>query len=165
MSKNFIKTYFRLTLPAIIAQLVVYVVDNLNVAILGTLSEKAISGYTIANQSYDIYLMLALGLTGGFHVYISPLYGNNERKKCNRVLQLGIVVCSLVGFLYSFSMSTFSESFIRIFVQDTERVAYGVRYLRIYAFSLMFYGMNLMLSGTYTIIGHAVISMYSGMIN
>ena len=42
MSKNFIKTYFRLTLPAIIAQLVVYVVDNLNVAILGTLSEKAI---------------------------------------------------------------------------------------------------------------------------
>lgn len=165
MSKNFVKTYFRLTLPAIIAQLVVYVVDNLNVAILGTLSEKAISGYTIANQSYDIYLMLALGLSGGFHVYISQLYGNNERKKCNRVLQLGIVVCTIMGFLYSLSMFTFSESFIRIFVQDAERVSYGVRYLRIFAFSLMFYGMNLMLSGTYTIIGHAVVSMYSGMIN
>ena len=30
MSKGFAKTYFRLTLPAIIAQLVVFVVDNLN---------------------------------------------------------------------------------------------------------------------------------------
>ena len=86
MSKGFVKTYLQLTLPAIIAQLVVYVVDNLNVAILGSLSEKAIAGYTIANQSYDIYIMLALGLSGGFHVYISQLYGSKDKKKCSQVL-------------------------------------------------------------------------------
>ena len=165
MSKGFVKTYFRLTLPAIIAQLVVFVVDNLNVAILGSLSEKAISGYTIANQSYDIFVMLALGLSGGFHVYISQLYGNNDKEKCNRVLRLGLKICTAVGFIYSLSMFLFAKPFINIFIQDPERVAYGVRYLRIYAFSLLFYGVNLMLSGTYTIVGKAIVSMYSGMIN
>lgn len=140
MSKGFVKTYFRLTLPAIIAQLVVFVVDNLNVAILGSLSEKAISGYTIANQSYDIFVMLALGLSGGFHVYISQLYGNNDKEKCNRVLRLGLKICTAVGFIYSLSMFLFAKPFINIFIQDPERVAYGVRYLRIYAFSLLFYG-------------------------
>ena len=165
MSKGFMKTYFRLALPAIIAQLVVFVVDNLNVAILGSLSEKAITGYTIANQSYDIYVMLALGLSGGFHVYISQLYGNNDKKKCSQVLQLGLNVCAAVGLIYSLSMFFFAESFIRIFIQDAERVMYGVRYLRIFAFSLMFYGINLMLSGAYTIVGKAIVSMYSGIIN
>lgn len=165
MSKGFFKTYLRLALPAIIAQLVVFVVDNLNVAILGSLSEKAISGYTIANQSYDIYVMLALGLSGGFHVYISQLYGSPDRKKCSQVLQLGLTACTVVGLIYSLIMFFMAEPFIRIFIQDTERVMYGVRYLRIFAFSLMLYGVNLMLSGAYTIVGKAIVSMYSGTIN
>ncbi|MBR2700768.1 MAG: MATE family efflux transporter [Erysipelotrichaceae bacterium] len=165
MSKGFFKTYLRLALPAIIAQLVVFVVDNLNVAILGSLSEKAISGYTIANQSYDIYVMLALGLSGGFHVYISQLYGSPDRKKCSQVLQLGLTACTVVGLIYSLIMFFMAEPFIRIFIQDAERVMYGVRYLRIFAFSLMLYGVNLMLSGAYTIVGKAIVSMYSGTIN
>ncbi|MBE6116811.1 MAG: MATE family efflux transporter [Erysipelotrichaceae bacterium] len=165
MSKGFFKTYLRLALPAIIAQLVVFVVDNLNVAILGSLSEKAISGYTIANQSYDIYVMLALGLSGGFHVYISQLYGSPDRKKCSQVLQLGLTACTVVGLIYSLIMFFMAEPFIRIFIQDAERVMYGVRYLRIFTFSLMLYGVNLMLSGAYTIVGKAIVSMYSGIIN
>ena len=165
MSKGFVKTYLQLTLPAIIAQLVVYVVDNLNVAILGSLSEKAIAGYTIANQSYDIYIMLALGLSGGFHVYISQLYGSNDKKKCSQVLQLGLTACTVVGLRYSLILFFLAEPFIRIFIQDPERVMFGIRYLRIFAFSLMLYGINLMLSGAYTIVGKAIVSMYSGIIN
>ena len=87
MSKGFFKTYLRLALPAIIAQLVVFVVDNLNVAILGSLSEKAISGYTIANQSYDIYVMLALGLSGGsmsiFPSCMEALTGKSVLRYCS----------------------------------------------------------------------------------
>ena len=165
MSKGFIRTYLRITLPAIIAQLVVYAVDNLNVAILGSLSEKAIAGYTIANQTYDIYVFVALGLSGGFHVYISQLYGNNDKVRCSQVLQLGLKICAAVGLIYSLSVFLFAEPFIRIFIQDAERVAFGVRYLRIFAFSLILYGVNLMMSGAYTIVGKAVTSMYSGMIN
>ncbi len=165
LSKGFIRTYLRITLPAIIAQLVVYIVDNLNVAILGSLSEKAIAGYTIANQTYDIYVFIALGLSGGFHVYISQLYGNNDKAKSNQVLKLGLIVCAVVGFIYSLTVFLMSEPFIRLFISEAERVSYGVRYLRIYAFSLMFYGVNVMLSGAYTIIGNAIVSMYSGIIN
>jgi len=165
MSKGFAKTYFRLTLPAIIAQLVVFVVDNLNVAILGTLSDKAISGFTIANQSFDIYSMLALGLSGGFHVYISQLYGKKDRQRYNQVLRLGLGVTFAVGLLYSLGMCLFAEPFIRMFIKDTEMIAYGVTYLKIYAWSHLFYGVNLMLSGTYSIIGQAVVAMQSGTIN
>ena len=165
MSKGFIRTYLRITLPAIIAQLVVYIVDNLNVAILGSLSEKAIAGYTIANQTYDIYVFIAMGLSGGFHIYISQLYGRNDKARSSQVLKMGLTVCAVVGLIYSLSVFLMSEPFIRLFIQEAERVAYGVRYLRIYAFSFVFYGINIMLSGAYTIIGNAVISMYSGMIN
>ncbi len=165
MSKGFVKTYLRLTLPAIIAQLVVFVVDNLNVAILGTLSDKAISGYTIANQSFDIYSMLALGLSGGFHVYISQLYGKKDHQRYNQVLRLGLLVTFGVGLLYSLGMSLFATPFIRLFIKDAEMIRYGVEYLRIYAFSHLFYGVNLMLSGAYSIIGQAVRAMHSGTIN
>ena len=165
MRKGFARIYFQLTLPAIIAQLVVFIVDNLNVAILGTLSEKAISGFTIANQSFDIYVMLALGLSGGFHVYISQLYGNHDAMKYNQVLRLGLKIIACAGFLYSLCMCIFAKPFITLFIRDSERIAYGARYLRIYAWSHMLYGINLMLSGTYTIVGKARVAMYSGMIN
>ena len=165
VSRDFVKDYFRFTLPAIIAQLVVFAVDNVNVAILGTLSDKAISGYTVANQSFDIYSMLALGLTGGFHVYISQLYGKHDSVRYNQVFRLGLVVITVAGLVFSVGMAMFSTPFIKMFIEDGEMIDYGVRYLRIYSFSHMFYGINLLISGAYSIVGKSVVAMYSGMLN
>lgn len=165
LSKQFVRDYFRFTLPAIIAQLVVFIVDNLNVAILGTLSDKAISGYTVANQSFDIYSMLALGMAGGFHAFISQLYGKNDEEKYNQVFRLGLIVITVAGLIFSCGICLFASPFIRMFIKDGEMIDYGIRYLRIYAFSHLLYGVNLMISGAYSIVGKSVVAMKSGMIN
>lgn len=163
LDKNFVHQYFRIGFPMILSQLVVYLVNNLSVVMMGTISSQAISGYTCANESFSIFSMLVLGLTGGFHVYISQYYGDDNREKYNQVLRLGmkfVFVLSVAAVLF---FSIFSEQFIRIFVQnDQEIIDYGVQYLRIFCWTFIPYAMNTLWSGVYQLTGRAQVTMIAG---
>lgn len=161
----FVKTYFRLAFPMILSQLVVYLVNNFSVAMMGALSDKAISGYTIANESFSIYSMLVLGLTGGFHVYITQYYGDQNQEKYNQVLRFGMKLCFAMGLVVAAAFFIGAEPFVRIFIDDDEIVSYAIRYLRIFCWTFIPYAINLLWSGVYQMTGRAVITFYSGVIN
>lgn len=59
LNLDFVKTYFRLGFPMILSQLMVYLINNFSVAMIGTLSSDAISGFTAANESFSIVSMLS----------------------------------------------------------------------------------------------------------
>lgn len=164
LDKKFITACLMLAFPVIIQNLVVFGNDNLLVAILGTLSDKAISGYTIANESYSIYYMIALGLSGGFHVYISQLYASKNYTKCNQILRMGTKLIILIGLVFSSFFFFFAKPFVNIFISDPQMVEYAVQYLRIYSWSLLFYGINVMWAEMFTYIGSAKFSFFGSCI-
>lgn len=166
INKGFLKKYFKLGWPIILSQLIVLGVTNMNVAIMGTLSDKAISGYTIANESYSIFSMVALGLTGGFHVFISQFYGDNNKTKYNQVLRFGMQLSLIVGLIFAAGFCFFAEPFVSIFIKnDAEIAGYASNYLRLFAWAFPLYILNLLWSESYSFTGRARITMVSGTID
>ena len=108
MYTQFVKKYFKLGWPIMLSQLIVIIVNNFSVSLMGSLSSKAISGYTFANESFSIFSMISLGLTGGFHIYISQYYGAGNREKYNQVLRYGMKLCLSVSSLFALSFFLFA---------------------------------------------------------
>lgn len=165
LDRTFINKYFKYGLPIILSQMIIIIANNLSVVLMGSLSPDAISGYTLANESYTIFSMIALGLTGGFHVYISQYYGVQNKTKYNQVLRYGMKFCGCVAVIFSGMFFIFAEEFIRIFAKDEIIIRYGTEYLRVFCWTFIPYMLNLLWSETYSFIGKTKITMISGLIN
>ncbi|WP_448909758.1 MATE family efflux transporter [Holdemania massiliensis] len=165
LDKEFLKIFFRLSIPVIISEVVLLIANNASTAMLGTLSEKAISGFSVSNQAFDIYSMVILGLTGGFHVYIAQYYGSQNQEKYNQVLRYGLKLALAVGFFCTAAFLFFADPFSRLFLKDPETLAYAIPYLRIFSLTFIPYAVNLVVSGAYSIIGKARITLYAGALN
>ena len=165
MNREFIKKYFRYGWPIIFSQFVVILANNISVALMGNLSEYAISGYTLANESFSFFSMIALGLAGSFHIYISQYYGARDNDRCNQVLRYGNKVCFLISLICAVGFFVFANEFIGIFAKDPDIISYGVDYLRIFAWTFIPYIMNLLWSTTYSFIGKPEITMAAGVMD
>ena len=166
LNKEFIEKFFKLSWPLILSQLIVLLVNNFSIAMMGTLSDKAISGYSVASEAFSIYSMVILGLTGGFHVYIAQYYGDKNKPKYNETFRFCLVLCFITGLLFTGYLMIFTEQFVNIFIkEEAEIIHYAVSYLRIFALTFVPYAMNLLFSGSYSIIGRGHITMLAGTIN
>jgi putative MATE family efflux protein len=162
---DYLRKYFVYGWPIILSQAIIFIVNNYSASLTGALSAKAMSGYTIGQESYTVLTMLALGLTGGFHVYISQYYGAHDKQKYNQVLRLGMKLCLAVGLAYCALIFFLARPFARLYAQDEVIVGYAVDYLRVYCFTFPFYFINLLWSETYSFIGRGKITMVSGVLN
>ena len=163
LSKEFVLKCLTLGLPVMVQNLTSFGGTNLVVAIIGTISDNAISAYTIANESYSIYYMIALGLNGGFLVFISQLFASKNLYKCNQLLRLGTKVILGVGFVFSFCMSILSKQFVGLFTNDLEMIELSASFLRLYSWSMMIYGVNALWSDLYIYTGKAKNAFYSSL--
>lgn len=165
LNLDFVKTYFRLGFPMILSQLMVYITNNFSVALMGTLSSDAISGYTAANEAFQIVSMVVLGLTGGFHIYIAQYYGDNNKVKYNQVLRFGTKLSLGLGLGCALFFTVIAKPFVLLFVRDPIIVEYGVAYLSIFAWTFVPYSLNTLWSGAYQMTGRAHITFISGAVN
>ncbi len=163
--KAFIKKYFKYGWPIILSQMIIIAANNLSVSLMGGISENAISGYTLANESFTIFSMIALGLTGGFHVFISQYYGVQNRTKYNQVLRYGMKFCGVVSIIFAGGFFIFAQEFIKIFAKDELIIQYGKEYLQVFCWTFIPYMLNLLWSETYSFIGQAKVTMISGTAN
>ncbi|MDO4378640.1 MAG: MATE family efflux transporter [Erysipelotrichia bacterium] len=165
ISNAFIKKYFKYGWPIILSQLIIIVANNLSVALMGDLSANAINGYTLANEAFTIFSMIALGLTGGFHVFISQYYGVQNRTKYNQVLRYGMKFCSIISIVFAGGFFIFAQEFIKIFATDEVIIQYGKDYLQILCWTFIPYMLNLLWSETYSFTGQTKVTMVSGTAN
>lgn len=161
----FVKIYFRLGFPMILSQLMVYFTNNFSVALMGTLSSDAISGFTAANESFSIVSMLVLGLTGGFHIFISQYYGDKNKEKFNQVLRYGTKLSMALGLGCAVFFCLIAKPFVTVFAKNETIVNYGVSYLTICAWTFIPYSLNTLWGGVYQMTGRAHITFISGAIN
>lgn len=165
MNITFVKKYFKYSWPIIFSQFIILCSSNISVALMGSLSQKAISGYTLANESFNFFSMIALGLAGSFHIYISQYYGAKAYNKCNQVLKYGNKICLLISVLCSLFFFVCANPFIGLFAKDKEIISYGVEYLQIFAWTFIPYIMNLLWSTMFSFIDKPKVTMIAGVMD
>lgn len=133
----FYKGALMVMIPVIIQQLInnmFNMVDNVMVGSLD-LQGLAMSAVTVANKPYVIFFGVFFGLTGAGGLMISQFYGSGDRKTCQGLFSLQLLLGFLNSFLFFAVLFLIPEQVMRIFVTDERTIELGVRYLRVVCFS------------------------------
>ncbi len=135
------KTYYKgalaVMLPVTVQQLIhnmFNLVDNLMVGSLDA-QGLSISAVSVANMPVMVFNGFIFGLVGGGGLLISQYYGAQDRKSCQGIFWLQLMIALLNAVVFFSVLFFLPETIMRIYVSAPRTVALGVTYLRVIAFS------------------------------
>ena len=140
--KKFYLNVMALVIPMAIQNLINVGVLASDVFMLGKVGEKALSGASLGGQIYYIMGLFLFGLTSGTTVLTAQYWGKKDTKTIEKVLALGMKAAITVTAVFMFLSVAFPGALLRIFTNDPEVVAEGVKYLRIVGMSFVITGIT-----------------------
>lgn len=136
-TRSFYSDALKVMIPVTIQQLInnlFNMIDNLMVGSLD-IDGLAMSAVSVANKPFNIFFGIFFGFTGAAGLMISQYYGANDRKSCQGLFSLQLVLGVGVSLLFSLMLGLMPESIMRIFVTDERTIALGIEYLQIICLS------------------------------
>lgn len=125
-----------------------------NQAIIHFLAEEALISYSVIAYVNTMVVMSMVGVAQGSQPLISYYYGKNEKSKCRRLLKYEL--CAVAGASAVALMICYlgAEMLAGIFItgEEGELLVYSVRVFRIFIFSFLFVGYNVVFAGYFTAI-------------
>ena len=109
---------------------------------LGKVSEKVLSGASLAGQIQYIMVLFLFGLTSGATVLTAQYWGKGDKTTIEKILALGIRSAVIITAIFTIAAFTIPASLMRIFTNDPQVIAEGVKYLRIVACSYIIMGIT-----------------------
>ncbi len=132
-SKSFYKGALKVMIPVTIQQLINAMFNMVDSLMVGSLDVNGLtmSAVSVANKPYTMYWAFFFGMSGAAGLMISQYFGADDRKTCQGLLMLQMVIGSVMALVVGMLLVFFPEGIMRLFVTDPETVALGVKYLRI----------------------------------
>ncbi|MCL1786804.1 MAG: MATE family efflux transporter [Defluviitaleaceae bacterium] len=144
---EFYKTLLMLAIPMALQNLLSMSVGFADNIMVGQLGERAVAGVLIANQVQSILNMLVIGISASLVILAAQYWGKRDMDSVKAVAAIGIKVGLAVGLLVSVVVLAFPAQVLRIFTNDYGVIVEGVRYIRILAFSYVFFCLTQTLMG------------------
>lgn len=140
--KYFYKTFFSLFFVVALQNLIVFSVNLADSVMLGSYSELAMSGVSLANQIQFLLHMFVNGAANGLVVIASQYWGKKYLEPIKKVFSAaffaGIIISSLLMAVVLIS----PEGVLRILSDKADIVAEGAVYIRIMAFSYVIFAVT-----------------------
>ena len=138
-NSNFYKTLFMLAGPLIVQNMLSVSVGFADNIMVGQLGERAVAGVLVALQVQNILAMLVLGISASLALLAAQYWGKRDVESVKAVVAIGIKIALSVGLIVSIVVIAFPHMVLRIFTDDLYVIAEGVLYIRIVAFSYVFF--------------------------
>ena len=153
---------FKLTIPAVIAQLITFLynlVDRMYVSNLESIKTEALAALGIV-LPITIIVQAFSNLIGlGASPKASMALGEKDDKKANRIFNNASILLFLIGLILTIVLFFFAKDIVLLFGCPDDALIYATDYLKIYAlgtiFVILVQGLNPFISAT----GHAFIAM------
>lgn len=167
--KSFYKRALLLILPVVLQSIINQGVNMMDTVMVGKLGEVSISASSLANQFYQIFQLLCMGISAAGLVLASQYWGAGEKSTVKRVYDLSMQIVILMGSLFAIVTVCFPAQIMSIYTNDTEVIAEGAKYLRVTALIFLPHGLSLVMANIVRAIGNArlglVISSISFVVN
>ena len=131
--KDFYKNVFALVVPMALQNLINVGVTAADVVMLGKVSEKVLSGASLAGQIQYIMVLFLFGLTSGATVLTAQYWGKGDKTAIEKILALGIRSAVIITAIFTIAAFTIPASLMRIFTNDLVLIWRGSLYLRVIA--------------------------------
>lgn len=132
----------RLTLPIIIQNIFNAAVSSADVLMLNSVGQEAISAVSLATQYSNLLLTFFSGLGSGIAMLCSQYWGKKDIKTIEQVQGIALRFTFCAVLLLTFSSLFFSRFMIGFYSKDPVLITLGSSYLRIVAFSHLFWGLS-----------------------
>lgn len=162
--KKFMRYFLVLAIPVVLQQLLVNLLQICDTMMISGVSEKAISGVSVANKFFFIYNLALFGLTNGIGVFISQYSGARNIEGCNQVFRFGLKLCITVALCATIFLLIAPEITISLFVKSPKVIEYGMEYVNIVRFSYIPFAVSMMCSVAFKVKGNTLLPMKVGSI-
>ncbi|WDV45179.1 MATE family efflux transporter [Clostridiaceae bacterium M8S5] len=140
----------------------------LNLVVIKRMGLIGVAGMTIIGYSRYIYNMIVIGFGQGISPMISYSYGAKDYKICDKLRQYTSKLVLGLGVLFYILLNVCGKYYAGLFTRDIELVTLVIYGLRIFSFSFIATGYNVITSFYFTGIGYAkesaIISSFRGLI-
>ena len=133
--KQFYLSVGALVIPMALQNLINVGVTAADVAMLGRVGEKVLSGASLAGQLQFVMTLILFGITSGITVLTAQYWGKGDRKAIEKILGMGMAFGIVVASIFTIIGFFFPEQAMHIFTSDPVVIAEGVKYLRIVCFT------------------------------
>lgn len=141
--KDFYKKVALIAVPIALQSMINIGVNMMDTIMLGTMGEVQISASSLANQFIMIYHICCMGIGMGANVLTSRYFGMGDHKSLKKVITIMLWICIAMGLLFMVVTMFFPEMIMRIYTNDAELIASGVRYFKWMSFAYIPLGLSL----------------------
>jgi putative MATE family efflux protein len=134
-----LKTLLLLAIPLVLQNLIAVSVGVADNIMVGSLGEYAVAGVALANQVTNIFHMLLLGIASSMALLAAQYWGKRDVKSIKEIIAISMKICLLIGGAINLAAFAAPYQVLRIFSDNDGAIAEGVKYLRIVAFSYLFF--------------------------
>lgn len=135
---KFYRRLFILTLPIVIQNLIASMLNMADTLMIGKLGEKELAAVGMANQYFFFFSLMLFGINAGVSMFISQFWGKKDVLSIKKMTSIGIVLGTVVSFIFMMVAMLIPHKIMAIFNSDTEVIVLGGKYLVIVAFSYIF---------------------------
>ena len=140
--KYFYKTFFSLYLVVALQNIIVFSVNLADSIMLGTYSETAMSGVSLANQIQFLLHMFVNGAANGLVVIASQYWGKKHLEPIKKVFSAAFLIDAAMSAVLMGAVLISPEGILGILSDEAEIVSAGAEYIRIMAFSYIIFAVT-----------------------
>ena len=136
---------------------------------LGSFGEIQLSASSLANQYYNFFTILCMGIIGGSSVLAAQYWGAGEKEKVRETFNMALRLSAGVAVLFMILTWIFPGPIMSIYTSEEEVIVQGIRYLKITAFIFVIHGTSLVAAQLMRSVGQAhlglIVSIISFVVN
>lgn len=140
--KYFYKTFFSLYFVVALQNLIVFSVNLADSIMLGSYSELAMSGVSLANQIQFLLQMFVNGAANGLVVISSQYWGKKQTEPIKKVFAVAFFIGVLMSAVLMAAVLISPEGILGILSDEELIVKEGARYIKIMAFSYIIFAVT-----------------------
>jgi len=135
--RAYYSTLIKIGLPISLMQLVSASMSIIDVIMVGQLGEIPIAGVGLANQLYNIFSLVLLGIASGTAIFTAQYWGKGDMRRIRQALGLCLSVALAAALIFTLLAVAFPQLVMRVFTEDPTVIDAGSQYLRIVGFSFL----------------------------
>lgn len=140
--KNLVMATLAIALPVAGQRLIDIAVNMADTIMLGYYGDVVLSASSLANQFYNIFVFLCMGISGGAAVLASQYWGAGDKAGYRSVVTLALRICAISALVFMAASAFFPEAIMRMYSNDAAVIEAGVRYLRITVWIYLMHGVT-----------------------
>lgn len=159
--KEFYKKAAAIALPVAMQSMITIGVNMMDTIMLGSFGEVQLSASSLANQFYNIFQILCMGMGFGAAVMTSQYWGRQDIKQLKKVVTLMLRICLCIATLFTLMTIFMPDKVMGLYTNDINIIQSGMLYYRFLSLTFIFQGLALTTTIVLRSVGIVRISLMS----